>query len=57
MKKLSISFVGGVKPFAHLLHEFLLEVRYRWENSVPLPGLPPGSPDLSFCLFHQKLQV
>jgi Rab3 GTPase-activating protein catalytic subunit len=42
---------------AHLLHEFLLEVRFRWESSRPLPGLPPGAPDHSYCLFHQKLQM
>ena len=42
---------------AHLLHEFLLEVRYRWESGHLLPGLPKGSPDPAYCLFHQKLQM
>ena len=50
-------FSGGIKPFAHLLHEFMLEVRFRWENGVALPGLPTGSPDHAYSLFHQKLQV
>ena len=41
---------------AHLIHEFLLEVRFRWENSQPLPGLPAGV-DFGSNLFHQKLQM
>ena len=45
---------GGV---AHLLHEFCLEVRYRWENGIPLPGILPGPPDTSASLLHQKLQM
>ena len=48
---------GGIKPVAHLLHEFLLEVRYRWESGVLIPGLPPGTPDHAYGLFHQKLQM
>ena len=42
---------------AHLLHEFLLEVRYRWESCVLIPGLPSGTPDHAYGLFHQKLQM
>ncbi len=42
---------------AHLFHEFLLEVRYRWETGYLLPGLPMGDPDHSYCLLHQKLQM
>ena len=49
--------LGGIKPLAHLIHEFLLEVRFRWENSQTLPGLPPGVPDQGYSLFHQKLQM
>ncbi len=49
--------LGGVRPVAHLLHEFLLEVRHRWETASAIPGLPPGTPDSSYCLFHQKLQM
>ena len=45
---------GGV---AHLLHEFCLELRYRWENGVLLPGLPPGPPDTGTSLLNQKLQM
>ena len=49
--------LGGLKPLAHLMHEFLLEVRFRYENGILLPGLPTGNPDHGFCLFHQKLQM
>ncbi len=49
--------LGGLRPLAHLMHEFMMEVRYRHETGHPLPGLPPGSPDHGFCLFHQKLQM
>ena len=51
------SIIGGMKPLAHLMHEFLMEVRFRYENAIPLPGLPSGSPDHGFCLLHQKLQM
>ena len=42
---------------AHLLHEFLLEIRHRWETGYTIPGLPSGPPDHAYCLFHQKLQM
>ena len=49
--------LGGIKPFAHLINEFVLEVRYRWESAQKLPGMPSGSPDHSHCLLQQKLQM
>ena len=49
--------LGGIKPVAHLLHEFLLEIRYRWESGAVIPGLPSGTPDHAYGLFHQKLQM
>ena len=52
-----LNILGGIKPFAHLLNEFILEVRYRWESSQILPGMPKGSPDHSHCLLQQKLQM
>jgi len=52
-----LHILGGMKPLAHLMHEFLMEVRFRYENAIPLPGLPSGSPDHGFCLLHQKLQM
>ncbi|XP_025751573.2 rab3 GTPase-activating protein catalytic subunit [Manacus vitellinus] len=48
---------GGVKGVAHLWQEFVLEMRYRWENNYLIPGLANGSPDLRCCLLHQKLQM
>ena len=48
---------GGIKPFAHLIHEFLLEIRYRWESGHLIPGVPPGQPDHGYSVFHQKLQM
>merc|ERR1712226_571024 len=49
--------LGGIKAFAHLLHEFLLEIRYRWDTGHLIPGLPSGPPDHGYCLLHQKLQM
>ncbi|XP_006011569.1 rab3 GTPase-activating protein catalytic subunit isoform X2 [Latimeria chalumnae] len=48
---------GGVKGVAHLWQEFVLEMRYRWENNYLIPSLGTGSPDLKCCLLHQKLQM
>ncbi|XP_072274189.1 rab3 GTPase-activating protein catalytic subunit isoform X2 [Pyxicephalus adspersus] len=48
---------GGVRGVAHLWQEFILEMRYRWENNYTIPGLSSGSPDLKCCLLHQKLQM
>ena len=45
---------GGV---AHLWHEVCLEIRYRLEQSILLPGLPGGNPDTQHCLLLQKLQM
>ena len=49
--------LGGMKALAHLMHEFLMEVRFRYENGILLPGLPSGTPDHGYCLLHQKLQM
>ncbi|XP_043847961.1 rab3 GTPase-activating protein catalytic subunit isoform X2 [Dromiciops gliroides] len=48
---------GGVKGVAHLWQEFVLEMRFRWENNFLVPGLANGVPDLRCCLLHQKLQM
>uniref|UniRef100_A0A5F8GGZ1 Rab3 GTPase-activating protein catalytic subunit n=1 Tax=Monodelphis domestica TaxID=13616 RepID=A0A5F8GGZ1_MONDO len=48
---------GGVKGVAHLWQEFVLEMRFRWENNFLIPGLANGIPDLRCCLLHQKLQM
>ncbi|XP_021092638.1 rab3 GTPase-activating protein catalytic subunit isoform X4 [Heterocephalus glaber] len=47
---------GGLKGVAHLWQEFVLEMRFRWENNFLIPGLASGAPDLRCCLLHQKLQ-
>ena len=26
--------LGGVKPVAHLIHEFMLEIRHRWAGLI-----------------------
>ncbi|XP_073401637.1 rab3 GTPase-activating protein catalytic subunit isoform X1 [Dendrobates tinctorius] len=48
---------GGVRGVAHMWQEFVLEMRYRWENNHLVPGLTSGPPDLKCCLLHQKLQM
>ncbi|XP_029383713.1 rab3 GTPase-activating protein catalytic subunit isoform X2 [Echeneis naucrates] len=48
---------GGLRAVAHLWQEFVLELRYRWENSFLIHGLAGGAPDLRCCLLHQKLQM
>ncbi|XP_041120289.1 rab3 GTPase-activating protein catalytic subunit-like [Polyodon spathula] len=48
---------GGVKGVVQLWQEFVLEMRYRWENNYLVPGLASGPPDLRCCLLHQKLQM
>uniref|UniRef100_A0A8C1V924 Rab3 GTPase-activating protein catalytic subunit n=1 Tax=Cyprinus carpio TaxID=7962 RepID=A0A8C1V924_CYPCA len=48
---------GGVRAVAHLWQEFVLEMRYRWENNYLIYGLAGGAPDLRCCLLHQKLQM
>uniref|UniRef100_A0A4W6EKX4 Rab3 GTPase-activating protein catalytic subunit n=1 Tax=Lates calcarifer TaxID=8187 RepID=A0A4W6EKX4_LATCA len=46
---------GGLRAVAHLWQEFVLELRYRWENNYLIYGLASGPPDLRCCLLHQKL--
>ncbi|XP_077303937.1 rab3 GTPase-activating protein catalytic subunit isoform X1 [Lithobates pipiens] len=48
---------GGVRGVAHLWQEFVLEMRFRWENNHMISGLSGGPPDLKCCLLHQKLQM
>uniref|UniRef100_A0A5F4VTE3 Rab3 GTPase-activating protein catalytic subunit n=1 Tax=Callithrix jacchus TaxID=9483 RepID=A0A5F4VTE3_CALJA len=48
---------GGLKGVAHLWQEFVLEMRFRWENNFLIAGLANGPPDLRCCLLHQKLQM
>ncbi|KAL1490569.1 hypothetical protein ABEB36_013239 [Hypothenemus hampei] len=48
---------GGLKAFCHLWYEFVQEMRYRWENGIPIPGVSNKMPDLRTCLLNQKLQL
>ena len=48
---------AGSEGVSHIMHEFLLEARYRWENGVSLPGLQQGPPDTGTSLINQKLQM
>ncbi|XP_047465417.1 rab3 GTPase-activating protein catalytic subunit isoform X2 [Mugil cephalus] len=48
---------GGLRAVAHLWQEFVLELRFRWENNHLIYGLTEGPPDLRCCLLHQKLQM
>ncbi|XP_060949592.1 rab3 GTPase-activating protein catalytic subunit-like [Limanda limanda] len=48
---------GGLRAVAHLWQEFVLELRYHWENNHLIYGLAVGPPDLRCCLLHQKLQM
>ncbi|XP_015600324.1 rab3 GTPase-activating protein catalytic subunit [Cephus cinctus] len=50
--------LGGASALAHLWHEFVQEIRFRWEKSIPIPGVGSGFPDsVRTCLLHQKLQM
>ncbi|XP_052673604.1 rab3 GTPase-activating protein catalytic subunit-like isoform X1 [Crassostrea angulata] len=48
---------GGIRGVAQLWQEFVLEMRYRWENKYLISGISPGSPNLGTCLLYQKLQM
>ena len=48
---------AGAAGVAHMWHEVCLELRYRLENNINIPGLPAGLPDTSYCLLLQKLQL
>lgn len=50
--------LGGLPALAHLLHEIRLELRFRWDNCLPVPGVDStAAPDLASALLHQKLQM
>ncbi|XP_011173080.1 rab3 GTPase-activating protein catalytic subunit [Solenopsis invicta] len=50
--------LGGATALAQLWHEFVQEIRFRWEKNVLIPGVGPGFPDsVRTCLLHQKLQM
>ncbi|KAI4368913.1 hypothetical protein MLD38_017416 [Melastoma candidum] len=48
----------NIRAIAFLWIEFVREVRWCWEETQPLPGVPTsGSIDLSTCIVNQKLQM
>lgn len=50
--------LGGALALAHLWHEFVEEIRFRWEKNILIPGIGSGFPDpVRTCLLHQKLQM
>ncbi|XP_033728070.1 LOW QUALITY PROTEIN: rab3 GTPase-activating protein catalytic subunit-like [Pecten maximus] len=48
---------GGLRGVAQLWQEFVLEMRFRWENKCFIKGIEPGAPNLGSCLIYQKLQM
>lgn len=65
-----VNKIGQTKAIAQLWKEFLLELRFRYESSILIPGVTDASqskqnnqesgfiaPDLSRCLLHQKIQM
>jgi len=48
---------AGAAGVAHLWHEVCLEVRFRWEGGILIPGLLPGLPDTQHSILGQKLQM
>ncbi|KAM3591695.1 uncharacterized protein V6R79_005896 [Siganus canaliculatus] len=50
-------YYGGLRAVAHFWQEFVLELRYHWENNFRIQGVTGGPPDLRCCLLHQKLQM
>lgn len=49
--------LGGLSSVAHLLYEVWLELRFRWDNGILIPGLAEGPPDMASCIVNQKLQM
>ncbi|ESP04825.1 hypothetical protein LOTGIDRAFT_211630 [Lottia gigantea] len=48
---------GGLRAVAHLWQEFVLEMRYRWENNYYITGVEHGQPNMKSSILHQKLQM
>jgi hypothetical protein len=34
----ALQSLGGIRAFSHLWFEFVQEMRYRWEKSIPISG-------------------
>ncbi|KHJ96506.1 hypothetical protein OESDEN_03530 [Oesophagostomum dentatum] len=54
----SLDFVFGPFAFAQVWHEFVKRLRTYYDNTRDLPGLSDVTqPNLSHCLFHQKMEM
>lgn len=51
------SHFGGKGGMAQLWANFTMELRYRLDNCLQIPGVSSGFPDMRTCLLHQKLQM
>ena len=48
----------GVRGFAEIWKEFVLELRWHWSNLREIPRIVvEGGPDMRYCLLHQKIQM
>ncbi|XP_014676011.1 PREDICTED: rab3 GTPase-activating protein catalytic subunit-like, partial [Priapulus caudatus] len=47
----------ALRAIAQIWHEFVLELRYRWEHNYGIPDVEAGSPNMAHSLLHQKLQM
>lgn len=49
---------SGPRAIAHLWSEFVLEVRWHWDNLRQIPRVASADcPDMGACLIYQKLQM
>eukprot|EP00002_Diphylleia_rotans_P014434 TRINITY_DN2813_c0_g1_i3.p1 TRINITY_DN2813_c0_g1~~TRINITY_DN2813_c0_g1_i3.p1 ORF type:complete len:855 (-),score=168.53 TRINITY_DN2813_c0_g1_i3:344-2908(-) len=52
-----MSDMPGVIAMSFLWKEIVHEMRWHWENSIPIPRVTPGLPDTRHNLLSQKLQM
>uniref|UniRef100_A0A915L0C5 Rab3 GTPase-activating protein catalytic subunit n=1 Tax=Romanomermis culicivorax TaxID=13658 RepID=A0A915L0C5_ROMCU len=43
--------------FCQLWQEFVLELRYRFDQSIKIPAIESSTPDWNTCLLNQKIQM
>ncbi|KAJ5075062.1 rab3 gtpase-activating protein catalytic subunit [Anaeramoeba ignava] len=54
---LHCAFQENLKKIAQIWNQFLIHLRWCWENGKKLPGIPLSPPDLRYSLIYQKLQM
>jgi hypothetical protein len=48
----------GMRGYAEVWKEFVLELRWHWTNLRPIPRISvTGGPDMRYSLLHQKIQM